>query len=126
MNANLQNCLEPHNRVKNKKRRKDLSKEGKSAKSRLEYVKRNKAHREYLDQSTTGLAYRRGIAINTAKREAKNLLNDGYCTTNRTVPKEQWRCRIYHNDYCQKLGHKSATRSKECFANGVSVGGRKE
>ena len=87
-------------------------------KSRLKYAKQNKTHREYLDQFTTGLAYGSGIAINTAKKEAKNLLDDGYHAITRGMSKEQRRCRFHHHDYCQKLDNTSAM-SKECFANGL-------
>ena len=68
MDASLQNCLEFRNEVKEKKRRKDSSKEGKSVKSRLKYSIHNKAHQEYLGQCITGLAYGSGIVINTAKK----------------------------------------------------------
>ena len=67
---------------------------------------------------STGLEYGSSIAINTAKKETKNLLDDGYHAITRGMSKEQRRCRFHHHDYCQKLDNTSAM-SKECFANGL-------
>ena len=69
------------------------------------------------------LVYGSGIVLVEAKKSAK-LKQDNARQTNKSIPREERRCKYYYPSGCTHLDHSDA-KSKVCFANGLSITKRK-
>ena len=68
-----------------------------------------------MNDAKTGKTYGAGVALSTAKRNAKTKLTSVSRNPEGT-PKELLRCAYYHPLYCTVLGHTTCA-NKECGAN---------
>ena len=74
------------------------------------------AHREQMEDARTGKTYESGVALATAKRNAKEKLTAALRNPKGT-PKHLLRC-PYYPHFCQIMGHTSAS-SKACGVHDV-------
>ena len=111
IDKNLVRHLTKRDERKNKRRAVQKTKDYKSYRSAKRYNKYAKAHTDQLDDMKTGAQYETGVAVAIAKNPIKAAPRN----PEGTLP-ENWKCPLFHPDYCQKLGHKGC-RSADCHMN---------
>ena len=113
---NLRHFLEKMDMKKQKKRQSAETKDGKTKRSRKRNEKLKDEHSKDMTAQKEGVMYESGIAMRAATKSAKQQ-NTHTVRNPEGTPKARWRCKYWHQDFCQVLGHTSIV-SKQCFMNG--------
>ena len=116
INYTLESHWRQRDNGKQKRSNRAMSINGKSARSRLKYEKLVRIQQAAPTSFKEGLGYESGITLAAAVKLAKNLPSQTTENNTEGTPKEQWRCKYYHADYCHVLGHKTS-RSLVCGMN---------
>ena len=116
-------ALSKLDKAKNKKRDKAKTKEGKKKRSQAKYKKLTDAHNSLMRDQKLGITYSTGVAMRTANALAKAKLSSDARNSEGTRP-EEFICRYYHPQFCQRKGHKTAM-NKACGVFGWDKKDRK-
>ena len=122
LDRNLKTALQRRDKRKNNVRQALNTKEGKAKRSRQRYEKFETAKTDFLNKMKTGMAYESGIALKHATKKATHAITHHERNPNGTDP-SMFKCRYHHANFCTTLGHRDS-RSKSCYANGMSAAAR--
>ena len=115
LNRNLSGHLEKLDKNKETRKRISATKEGKIRRSKSRYDKLSQAHRQDIDAQKNNTHYESGVAMKRAKMIAQSN-NTKDIRNPPGTPKENLKCKFYHEAFCTTLGH-SSCKSKDCFMN---------
>ena len=115
--------LKARDRKKAAKRVTQKSKKGKLVRRKDDFAKYTQSHVEQMDDAKTGKTYGAGVALATAKKQAKEKLTAAIRNPKGT-PKHLQRC-AYYPHHCLVLGHTTAG-NKSCGVNDKSPDERKK
>ena len=107
---------------KNKVRYVLKTKEGKAKRSHQRYEKYEKSKSDFLDKMKPGMAYESGIALKNATKQAMNAMTYDERNPEGTDP-SIFKWHYHHTKFYTTLGHRDS-RSKSCYANGMSAAAR--
>ena len=81
-------------------------KDGKRKRSRKRHAELNQENNKDMLTQREGVLYESGVAMRAAAKSKKEK-NTHTIRHPEGTPKTRWRCKYWHQDYCQVLGHTS-------------------
>ena len=112
LDDNLRAYLRRMDKQKRRKRQLAESKTSKLKRSKVRHQKLKNDHKQDMEAQKRGEVYEAGVALKSAKNDAKTL-NTHALRNSVGTPKAKWRYKYWHQDYCQVLGH-TTSASKLC------------